>query len=98
MPAANPWFTASSGSMPLANDCSANSRAVSGAPSMMLWRIAWKSGSDKVPPAEISLSDQADQSGDCTPGEGQETVTGDTFRSCGAHSITLIDLGSRQTN
>jgi len=44
--AANPWFTASSGSTPLSSACCANSAALSGAPSMTLWRIAPKSGSD----------------------------------------------------
>ena len=47
MPAANPWFTASRGSMPPASACCANSVAFSGAPSMILWRIAPKSRSDK---------------------------------------------------
>jgi len=46
MPATNPLLIASSGAMPAATPCCASEAAVSGAPSMMLCRMAEKSGSD----------------------------------------------------
>ena len=49
IPGTNPWLMASIAGMPAATACCAKLEAVSGAPSIMLWRMAGKESSGIKP-------------------------------------------------